>query len=268
MPRIEQIVNVEYSGLEPYHFHYDNLPLKHINAALSLVNAAVDRNEEILQMAKGTAGDVANRLSQSINDDGSLISTAVDDSLHLIGAHEDGEYLGVEYVRMLESERNKLTNISDEATSLFLHFETDDVVFGDETVIFQDSDTITFTVTAPNLVKAEMVFPDTAAHEHYYDLTPVHADIITPDYINYKVNSISSAYIEGSLRVYINGIRLSENTALFVYPYADGPTGTWYKISYVPDHSSGTFSLVDENDDPIAIAATDIMTVDFDISLI
>lgn len=264
MPRIDTISPVRYDALWPYHHRYDNLPLEQILARLDLVNLGVEQNEEILNNAIGSAGSLSNRLNQSIQDDGNLISSAVDDALHNIGAHTDGEYDGTEYVRMELAERDKLELISDEATALQIQFETASttVEFTDETIIFQDSSTISWTVTAPNIVKANMSFPDSAAHQHYYDLVPVHDNISTPDYINYKTTSVPTAFIEDTLRVYVNGIRVSENNDVYVYNTTSGPAGSWTLLSVTPDPVNGTFEL------SRAISINDSIIIDFDTSFI
>jgi len=264
MPRIDLITPVEYNSLWPYNSNYDNLPLKYILARQDLINLAVDQSEEILRNSVGTAGSLSNRLNQSLEEDGSLKTTAVDESLHNIGAHEDGTYESIDYVRMKADERDKLELIADEATSLKIQFETvsTTVLFENETVEFQDSETVQWTVTVPNIITANLAFPATAAHEHNYDLVPVHDNLLTPDYINYKSTSGAIAYIEGSLRVYINGIRISENVDVYVYVADSGPSGTWYATSFTPDAENGTFAL------SRAIDASDVITIDFDRSFI
>jgi hypothetical protein len=267
MPRIDLITPVTYDSLWPYHSRYDNLPLEYILARQSLINSAVDNSDEILENAKGSAGTLANRLNQSLEEDGDLKDTAIDEALHKIGAHTDGEYDGIEYVRMKSDERDKLALIADEATSLTIQFETISTIstiaeFSNDTLVFQDSDTITWAIENPNLVTANMVFPDSAAHEHYYDLTPVHADQDEPDYTNYEVTNSSVAFIEGSLRVYVNGIRISEDEEVYVYNADDGPAGTWTLTSFTGDAENGTFEL------NRALDEADIIKIDFDRSLI
>jgi len=266
MPRIDLITPVFYQDLWPYHSRYDNLPLEYIVARQELINYAVDNNEEILEESQGTAGSLSNRLNQSIEEDGDLKTDAIDDALHSIGAHTDGEYDGVDYVRMLDSERDKLDLISDQATALRIQFEAISAIsateFSDETVTFRDSDTITWEITNPNIVTANMVFPDSAAHEHHYDLTPVHADQDEPDYTNYKVTSSATAFIEGSLRVYINGIRISEDETVYVYNADSGPAGTWTLTQFTGDADNGTFEL------NRAIDEADTIKIDFDRSFI
>lgn len=264
MPKIDLITPIKYNSLWPYNSYYDNIPIENISTRVDLVNIAVDQHEFILEASQGTAGSLANRLDQSIESDGDLRTDAIDEAEHAIGAHTDGEYDGIEYVRMLLEERDKLDLISDEATALTIQFPTvsSTVVFTDETVEFQDSETVTWTVTAPNIVTANLAFSETAAHEHHYDLTPVHSNLSTPDYTNYKSTSVATPYIDGSLRVYVNGIRLSESDEVYVFDADDGPSGTWTLTSYTSDYANGTFAL------NRALSSSDIIRIDFDLSFI
>jgi hypothetical protein len=98
------------------------------------------------------------------------------------------------------------------------------------------------------------------AHSHNYNLTPVHANIVTPDYINYKTTSVSTVYVENSLRVYINGVRLNEDDLVYVPSAAASPTFT--QLKFTENFSAGTFALSG------AITAADVIKIDFDISLV
>lgn len=270
MPQIDLITPVKYDSGWPYDSAYDNLPITQILARIDLVNLAVDQNEEILRNAQGTAGTLSNRLNQSIAEDGNLLDTAVDQALHNIGAHTDGSYEGTDYVRMTLSERDKLDLIADNASALRIQFDTististveSTVLFENETLEIQNSDTIKWLISAPNVVKANLAFPVTAAHEHYYDLIPVHTNLMTPDYTSYKVNSSATEYIDGSLRVHINGIRISEATDTYVYNADDGPSGTWDITNFTSDSENGLFTL------NRAIDPSDVITIDFDRSFI
>lgn len=261
MPRIELIPEVYYNPLDPYHHEYDNLPLKNINDRQNLINLAVDAYAADMREAAGTQGSLSNRLNQSIDENGDLRDTAIDETLHSIGAHTDGIYDSVEYVRMLKAERDKLELIADEAKDVSLQFNTisTEYLFDNGLVTFEDSDTVTWEVLGGNLIKANSAFPADAAHLHYYDLEPVHDNIGDPDYQNYKSTLMATAYIDGSLRVYINGIKLSESAEVYV-PGPDGPDGTWYLTSFTSDASNGLFEL-NRPIDP-----DDVIRIDFDVS--
>lgn len=259
MPNIDNITPVLYSGMMPYHINYDNLPLIRILARQDLLNLSVEQYTEILKDSVGSAGSLSNRLNQSINDDGSLKADAVDETLHNIGYHTDGEYDGVNYVRMKLEEQQKLSLIANEANSLKVKVGEDTLESG--TLEILDTDSVSWTYEAPNKISAEFAFPTTAAHEHHYGLTPVHSNISTPDYINYKSTSVSTAFMEDSLRVFINGIRIFEDVQTYVYTFSSGPSGTWTATYFTPDHAAGTFYL------NRAISSNDIIKIDFNRSL-
>jgi len=283
MPNISLIPEVLYDPLQPYQWIYDNLPLENILLRQELINTAVDINTNILVDSIGTAGTLSNRLNQSLEDSGYLKISAIDVSDHNIAFHADGvrtltasdisliDPLDVyqlpsivPFVRMLEAERDKLLLVSDEATSLRLQLFTEDisntVLFDDEIVELVDTDTISWEIEEPNKIKARMTFPSSAAHSHNYNLTPVHANIVTPDYINYKTTSVSTVYVENSLRVYINGARLNEDDLVYVPSAAASPTFT--QLKFTENFSAGTFALSG------AITAADVIKIDFDISLV
>ena len=105
-----------------------------------------------------------------------------------------------------------------------------------------------------------MTFPASAAHQHNYGKTPVHVNLVTPDYINYKVNSVASAYIDESLRIVINGVRIFEDDSVYIPgPLVDDP---WTLIAFTSDSTNGAFEL------STAITDDDIIKVDYDISLV
>ena len=257
MPRIELIPEVYYQPNDPIHWEYDNLPLKNIITRQNLINLSLDDVLEQMRDAIGTQGSVANRLNQSINSDGSLKATAIDDALHSIEEHADG----TTYVRMTRAQSDKLDLVTDEATDVVVQVNSDGsamITFDTGSVIFDVSDSVTPSVTAPNRVKFNLAFPAAAAHQHYYGLTPVHANLVTPDYTNYKVNSGASAFVEGSLRIFVNGIRIFETDEVYVPgSLVDDP---WTLLSFTPNYANGTFALSS------AITTDDIIRIDFDIS--
>jgi hypothetical protein len=258
VPRIEFIPEIYYQPNDPIHWEVDNLPLKAIIARQELINLALDDVIEQMRDAIGTQGSLANRLNQSIEENGGLKATAIDTALHSIEEHEDTD----DYVRMTKDQSEKLDLIADEATNVSLQVYTDETTFTEFTegvVEIHPSSTVVPSIEAPNIIKFDMVFPAEAAHRHYYGLEPVSADIVHPDYLNYKVNSIASPFIEGSLRVHINGVRVFEDVEVYV-PGAlvDDP---WTLMSVTPDHEAGTFEL------SAAITEYDAIRVDFDIVL-
>lgn len=258
MPRIELIPEVLYQSNDPYHWEIDNLPLKSILRRQNLINLALDNVIGQMRNAIGTQGSVANRLNQSINADGSLKASAVDETQHSIAEHTDTD----DYVRMTKDQSDKLDNIADEATNLKVRVYTSDTEYVDfdaGVLQIKPSTTVTAEIEAPDVLKLNLAFPADAAHQHYYGLDPVPDNLSDPDYTNYKVNSISSAFVEGSLRVYINGVRIYEDAEVYV-PGAlvDDP---WTLMSYTSDFEDGTFEL------STAISDADVIRIDFDTSL-
>lgn len=209
--------------------------------------------------AIGTQGSLANRLNQSINPDGTIKTTAIDTALHSIEEHQDSE----DYVRMSKSQSDKLDLIASEATDLTLLVNSDGsnmIPLDSGTVQLEPSSTVTPHIDAPNILRFNLAFPVSAAHRHFYGVTPVHVDLIDPDYINYKVNSVATPFIEDSLRITINGIRIFTDNEVYV-PGAL-ITDPWTLLSFTPDYENGTFAL------SAAITEDDVIRVDFDISFV
>lgn len=241
MPNID-LIPIRYpSGDEPYNYVIDRQPLQDLATQISLVNDAVDINTTILQGAIGDAGDLANRLAQSLNPDGSLVPAAVDQSLHRISEHtDDGAY-----VRMQLTERQKLGLVDDNATNLSIQVSTTsgDVLWPQSSVILyvKPSSTITWRKDGSGNLCADTVAPLNNSPARQYDITP-----ITIDNINFTTTSIPTAYQSGSLRVFINGIRMSRSATIDGYYYTEvSPSG-------------GTFSL------NVALAAGSVIRIDFD----
>lgn len=256
MPQIELIDPIYYGPNDPYHYYYDNLPLRNIIQRQILINLALDNVIEDITGAVGTQGSVANRLNQSIDEDGSLKSAAVDDVLHSIEAHSDTE----DYVRMQKSESDKLSLVAEEATNfgVQVELESSTVEFTDGLLKFEPSTTVSFSLTAPNRLKFNLAYPAEAAHQHYYDQTPVADNLSSPDFMTYKVNSMGTAYNVGSLRVYVNGVRLSASGSVYV----PGPlvTDPWTLLTYTPDEENGTFTL------SVALSIDDVIRINYDAS--
>lgn len=260
MPRIELITEVLYNPNDPIHWEVDNLPLKAILERQNLINSALDNVIGQMRDAIGTQGSVANRLNQSINADGSLKSAAIDEALHSIEDHEDTD----NYVRMTKDQSDKLDTLATSATNTSLRVYTnvgltESTAFSSGEVKIQPSDTLVPEVVAPNIVKFNLTFPLSAAHRHYYGLVPVHDDTIDPDYVNYKVTSVSTPFVEDSLRVYVNGVRVFEDVEVYVPGVmVDDP---WTLLKFTPDHTGGTFEFSS------ALSEDDIVRIDFDVAL-
>jgi hypothetical protein len=275
VPDLNKLPVPHYAGNQPYHWEYDNVPLDQLALRDQIISNEVDVQGRVLQDAIGTQGTLANRLNQSINPDGTLKESAVDQTMHNVAEHTDGSRtvdqselayytstLGyasvsnpVPFVRMLQHERDKLALIADEATNMPIQVETPSniVLFEQGPVHFAPSDSIQWQVVAPNQVKAVLGVSIEFAHIHYYDIEP-----ITSDYLNFKVTTTNTPYIDGSLRVYVNGVRLSSEVAVYA---PSNPIGTWTLRQFTPSPMTGTFTL------NTPLAPTDLILIDFDVAL-
>ena len=282
MPDLSKVPTPEYSPLQPYHWEYDNMPIKTLALRDELINAELENNSKILRLGAGTQGNMSNRIDQSIDQDGNLKSSSVDESMHSIGSHSDGslsvgdaelDYINmtlgynsvanpVSFVRMLDAERSKLAMIADEATSISFEVYTASniVSFNEGSLSFQPSDTIAWDITAPAspsapyVIKPVLGISSTFAHGHYYGVEP-----ITSDYKNYTVTMMSTPYMENSLRVHINGMRIDKTSS--IYAPGSNPGVDWTLNSYSEDFENGAFSLENE------ITPSDTIRIDFDVSL-
>jgi hypothetical protein len=195
--------------------------------------------------------------------------------MHNIGKHLDGSHDGVDYVRMKKSERDKLELVQSEANKLYLMVEdsisdpelvninaTGNYTLETGVVKLKSSDTIFFDFEAPTTeqigqniagtIKAHCLFPPVTAHRHYYGVSPVMENI----YKEFKTTILNSKFIEGSLRVYVNGIRLNSESSISVPNFDNSALYDLYVES--EDASSGTFALSN------SITSSDNIFIDFD----
>ncbi len=258
MPNIDQVPPYVYHPLDNYNYLVDNVPLNSIFARIEFINNAVDIASDQIRGAIGNAGSLANRLSVALDVNGGLIASAVDTSLHNIGAHTDGSYSGVDYVRMTQDERDKLNAVDSDATSLSLQIDPpvdDPVIFDTGVLEIAPSAGIQWDVLTGSKIRANLTFPMTAIHRHYYDQTPVPQT--TLDYLNYKVSGSSITYVDDSIRVCVNGYVLSQDSEIEVPVGVDAvPTLLMYTADI-----DGNFTLSNE------ITSVDLIRVDFAISL-
>lgn len=269
MPNLDPVR--QYQPLDPYHHITDNGPIVDLEENISRVNDVVEVHNEILTSAIGTQGTLANRLSQSINADGSLKTDAVDETVHSIAAHaDDGGF-----VRMTDSERDKLANVTADATDLKIEVDcpSTTVLYDNGTLVLKGSDSIHWR-TDNTGVYADVTFPLTSRHRHYYDVKPTPVNTLSPDYQNYYTTSVATPYAAGSIRVFVNGVRVSHEDNDVLAP-ADvefprhGVTTTWVSLNYAEDAANITAGAVTTGlftlSDPIL--STDRITIDFDVLL-
>jgi hypothetical protein len=235
---------------------YDNLPINGLIERVFLVNNQVDLNTTTLLESIGTQGTLANRLAQSINDDGTLKTTAIDNALHSIEEHLDTN----DFVRMRLDERQKLSFIAANATSLGINVTTISgaVSFLNTTLELEGSDSITWRYSGGKL-SADTNFPSSVRHVHHYNIVPV-----TSNYKNYTTTSISTAYKEGSLRVYVNGVRLDQTNSVYV-PFGAPSTITWTALKF--SEGTATSGVVTGGDFSLSttISSASKVVIDFDV---
>jgi len=237
--------------------------LDDILTRIGLVNIKANTNAAMIRSAAGSAGSIDARLGMSLKADGSLKTSAIDSGLHGIGHHTDGEGPdGVEYVRMTASERAKLGFVEREANRLVLSVDDQFPTIGNTvtilsgTVKLERSPSIFFDFEAPNIVRAHSAFPPDVAHRHHYGLTPVlKSDSSSSSSLYYATTSISTPFAEGTLRVYVNGVRLSGSSV----PVPNS-SGSSFLPTYIASESSsdGTFVL------NRSLAGSDNIRIDFD----
>jgi len=264
MPNIDSIPEVLYEPNQPYHYYYDNLPLRNILTRIGLVNIQVDTTADLVRGAAGTAGSIDARLNASLEGDGSLKPAAVDGTVHGIGHHTDGDGPdGVAYVRMKEEERAKLFHVQSEANRLVVEVEDtyptvgDTVTLSDGVVRLRGSSSIFLDFQAPDVVRFHSAFPPDTAHRHHYGLSPAHSIPSAPNYKNFLVTSLGTPYMEGTLRVYVNGTRLYSDPV----PVPNSDASEFVPTSVASESpADGTFSL------NRVLSEDDVVKVDFDES--
>lgn len=265
MPQINLIPEVLYEPNQPYHYLYDNIPLKNILARISLVNIQTDTNAEMLRGLAGSAGSISARLGESLEDDGSLKTSAVNDSMHGIDHHEDGGG----YVRMRDDERSKLSLIDDRANELKVRVNNNALPDEETSVDFRSSSSIFFTLESTNIIRAHHNLPSDMAHRHVYGQTPAHrapdgssSSSSGPDWKHFKT-LLSTPYMDGSLRVYINGVRIGPGVRVPIFTSSTTPA-SWMLFSVAgEDPETGDFELNSE----IPYGGLNIISIDFEIAI-
>jgi hypothetical protein len=270
MPIIDPVR--KYQPLDPYHHIADNGPINDLVENITRINDVVESHNGILTLAIGTQGTLSARLNQSINDDGTLKTVAIDNANHAIASHSDG--LG--FVRMTDSERSKLSNIMTDANDLKIQVEcpSTTVMYDTGILTLKASDSIHWR-TDNSGVYADVTFPLTSRHRHYCDVKPTPLNTLSPDYITYHTTSVATPYVAGSLRVFVNGVRISHYDndvsppADTKFPRNTTPTTTWVSLNYTEDVSNITSGVVTTGLFTLssAILPTDRIVIDFEVLL-
>lgn len=261
MPNLELVPVPTFAPTTPYHHVADQQPIDALVTRINMVNGQVDNDAQILRESVGSAGSLSARLNKSLEDDGSIKTVAIDNALHSIAEHLDAGG----FVRMTLSERAKLSLIENEANKLSVNFNTISGIIGFDTgaVNFAGSSTVTWRY-AGGYVYADNAFPASVRHVHYYNVNPIASNILSPDYVNYTTSSIGTPYKAGSLRVYLNGVRISSNTTTNV-PIYDGTT--YVPTPYSFTEGDDTSGIVTDGDFALSAAITsdDVIFIDFDV---
>ena len=214
-----------YDPGEIYHYKIDNRPLEDLAAQVTAVNSDVELIVNALADSSGDLSSLSSFLNVAHNPDGSLKVSAIDD---INSSAYNSEKTSIEdhvdtddYVRMTAIERSKLNGIVTAANSFLLQVNEESAISG--TVSFEDSSSVEVT-KSDNTVTFKTTLSHDSLHAHYYDEIPTPA----PDGLN-AIFSVATAYIEGSLRVYLNGIREVDISEL------DPTAGVFEFTSIIPD---------------------------------
>ena len=242
MPNLDSVPIPRYEPLQPYHHYYDNLPIDGISTQVFLVNAQVDLNQNNIEESVGTSGSLANRLNQSIEANGALKTEAIDEALHDISQHIDEGG----YVRMTDGERSKLSVVDSAATNLSIQVDTisTTLIWPAAGTLFalEDSDTVAWRFNSGKVL-ADTTFAKSLITVNSYDVTPINVSSLTV----FKTSSVDTAYTAGTLRVCLNGLRLTKSPTMV--------GGYYYSET---DPTIGRFTLNK------AITSSDVLRIDFD----
>lgn len=270
-----------YKPSDPYHFDFDNKPIKSLAQRDKILMGFIIRNTKVLKDSAGNLGDLSTRLNQSIDSLGNLKLTAIDEANHSIANHTDGRkeisdeelvyYTGLGYsttknpkfIKIIQEERDKLSRIEAEANNIKLSVKQDssDHIFNNGIIKIENSDTIECVLSTDNSIKFNSKFPVEVAHRHYYGVEP-----ISNNYKDYSINGIFS-FQKDSLRVYVNGFRIEScsldcsNRLFSRYPTFHTGSPVWTSIYFTEDSDTATFSLSS------TLNSTDQIFVDYDIKL-
>jgi hypothetical protein len=281
-----------YQPNDPYHFDFDNKPIKTLAMRDQILAGQINQNTQTLRDSAGNSGSLPSRLDKSIDRDGNLKKEAVDQSMHNIAFHSDGtrnvtqremdEYnsLGYllnsqpEFVVMLRAERDKLSQITADANNITFKFPGITNPVDDGTIEFQDSYGIYWEISNPgnrNIV-VKPILKNATDHKHFYEVTPV---LINGQY---KISGIQS-FKKDTLRVYVNGIRIPSCSQSCSYsdgvyfpsfdtatttqpPQLKSPNSLWKNLYFTEINEEAKFTLSS------TISNYDRIFVDYEIEVI
>jgi hypothetical protein len=271
-----------YKPSDPYHYDFDNKPIKSLVERDKILLGLITRNTKVLKDSAGDLGELPIRIDQSIDSLGNLKTESIDVADHNIANHVDGrreitedeisyyESLGYsipnnpKFVRILQEERDKLSQIESQANSLKISVEQQDgdyYTFENGIVKLQNTDTIECEVTCDNSIKFHSKFPVDVAHQHYYGVEPV-----SDNNQDYKIHGIPK-FKKYTLRVFVNGFRIQlceqdcENRTFSSYPTFYSGSVMWKSLFFEENGDNASFSLSEPLND------TDQILVDYDVQL-
>lgn len=239
MPNLDNLGVPRYDADHPYHYTFDNAPLEVLEQRDVLINDQVDAQGLILEESAGTQGTLPRRLDEFANADGTLKASAIDDAEHSIAAHTDGGG----YFRMTEAQKDLLDTVASGATDITFSIETDSgpVLIDSGQITLAASADLKWIVDSGPIVSAEIInYP--RAHIHFYEIVPEQDPDDSKLYlipfddlldISDPLDGTLTTFREGSLAVYVNGVRLNQTTSVYypsLSPVTLSPTDDDYSI--------------------------------------
>lgn len=149
-----------------------------------------------------------------------------------------------------------------EPKSIELHFPDAKPLpfnFDDGPIYFKNSSTITWAFSGGKSVRADLITSLSNPHRHYNNIKPV-SKSLTPDYKNYTTG-INISFIPGSLKVYINGVRLLPHPMRPIYVPSPDPLNAWNLNGFTENATGLGFSLLHP------ITSDDTILIDFEVTL-
>jgi len=280
-----------YQPNDPYHYDFDNKPIKTLVMRDQIMSGQINQNSQILREGAGDSGSLPLRLDRSLEKDGNLKPGAIDQANHSIAHHSNGskqitqeemdEYNSLGYtlnsspdfVVMLRAERDKLSQITADANNITFQFPGMSTPVDGGTIEFQDSYGIYWEISNPsdeNIV-IKPILNNATDHKHFYEVTPVFANG------EYQISGIQE-FKKDTLRVYVNGVRIpscSQNcsasdgiyypafssTVTTQPPQLKAPNTQWNNLYFTEMNDEAKFTLSS------TLSSYDKIFVDYEIEI-
>jgi len=281
-----------YQPNDPYHFDFDNKPIKTLAIRDQILSNQINILTQIIRESAGDLGSLTSRLDQSIERDGNLKTDAVDQANHNIAHHSDGtrlitqqeidEYISLgyilsttpEFVVMLRAERDKLSQISSDANNITFKFPGMVNPVDGGLVEFQDSYGIYWEVSNPNdeNLVVKPILNNATDHKHFYEVSPI---LVGGEY---QISGVQR-FKKDTLRVYVNGVRIPSCSQACSYadgvyfpsfssnvttlpPQSKSPNNLWNNLYFTEMSESAKFILSS------TLSANDKVFVDYEIEVV